>query len=292
LAVPQGAQPVDWIPNLAGRVDPQVEQAIQFLFRAVYSIRAGTGISTAGLEKITQVVIPGLTTAVTPGVVRSISPGGSNPLPGVGGNPNNPSTTPQPASLTPVTALPGPNDPLSVIGSTVLYQGVQWTYTLLPNVSPTPFWFRSSALGTTLQDTHANRLANYPATSYPVGTNFYETDTTITYQVQDIGGNVWLYVNGVFRDVLANIPTGLGVDDFGYWFKATDFLHDYNWDGTAWHFATSDPGSDFYTTTLNPAGPNGGLWGKADGSTYTVAQDNGTTANVTTSVTANTWLRR
>ena len=180
-----------------------------------------------------------------------------------------------------------------MVGQAIIFEGVQWVYTSLPGVSSQPFWFRSAAIGTTLQDTHANRVANFPASSYPVGTNFYETDTTITYQVQNIGGsNVWLYINGVFRDVLANIPVGLGVDDFGYWFKATDYFHDYNWNGTAWHFATADPGSDFLTESLNPAGPNGGLWGKSDGSTYAVAQDNGTTSNVTTSVLANFWLRR
>ncbi len=281
----------DWIPNLTGRVDPIVEQAIQYLFKAVYLLRSGKGLSSQAITKITQLALPAITAAVIPAANTALSAGGSNPLsiqslPGT-------SSTPQPAALTVVTSLPGPTDPLSVIGSTVIYQGVQWTYTLLPGVSSTPFWFRSSALGTSLQGTHADRLAKFPATSYPPGTSFYETDRTVTYQVQVVGGvNVWLFLTGVMRDVLANIPTGLGANDTTFWFKATDYMHDYNWNGSAWHFNPADPGSDFYTTTLNPAGPNGGLWGQANGSVYAVAQDNGTTANVTSSVTANSWLRR
>jgi len=31
----------DWIPNLAGRVDPQVEIAIRYLYQALYALRDG-----------------------------------------------------------------------------------------------------------------------------------------------------------------------------------------------------------------------------------------------------------
>lgn len=279
----------DWIPNLSGRLDPQSEQAVQYLFRAVYSLRNGTGINAAGIKRIVGGGATQILNFTTPAAAKNLAAGGSNPLtiqnlPGV-------SSSPQPAALTPVTSLPPSGDPLSVVGSTVIYQGVQWTYTLLPGVSASPFWLRSSALSTTLQGTHAERVATSPDL-YPIGTQWYETDTTITYQIQNTGSNIWLYINGVFRDVLANIPTGLGADDAQYWFKATDYLHDYNWDGAAWHFASADSGSDFQTFTLNPTGPNGGLWGKCDGSTYNVAQDDGTIAAVVSPITANNWLRR
>ncbi len=31
----------DWIPNLSNKVDPQVDQAIRYLFQAVYALRDG-----------------------------------------------------------------------------------------------------------------------------------------------------------------------------------------------------------------------------------------------------------
>lgn len=41
-------QTANWIPNLTGRVDPAVEQAIRYLFGAVYHLRDRSGIALGG----------------------------------------------------------------------------------------------------------------------------------------------------------------------------------------------------------------------------------------------------
>ena len=41
-----------------------------------------------------------------------------------------------------------------------------------------------------VQDTHANRLTTWPSVQYSVGTQFYETDRTVTYVVENATGTV------------------------------------------------------------------------------------------------------
>lgn len=288
MAVPVGDKP-RWTPNLSGRVDPIVKQAIEYLFQAIYALQNGS-LTPQGAKNVVsqtqQLTINAIQKQVIDTTVKAISPGGSNPLP---------PPPPVPAGIPTVTVLPPPGDPLSVIGQAVNFNGQQWVFTANPAPGGAPFWKLSVAQGTTIVDTHANRIANYPPGNYPIGVNFQESDRGVTYQIQFISGaNRWLYVNGRMNDVIANIPTDLGLYDDTFWFNATDYQHQYTWSGSGlvFHFAAGDPGSDFSTTTLNPAGPNGGLWGKEDGSTYQVAQDDGSLASVVSSVTANSWLRR
>lgn len=278
-----------WTPNLSGRVDPVVKQAIEYLFQAIYSLQNGS-LTPQGAKNVVEqtqhLTIQAISKQVTADVVKAVSPGGPSALP---------PPPPVPAGIPTVLVLPPPGDPLAILGQAVNFNGQQWVYQANPAPGGAPFWRLSVAQGTTISDTHANRLANYPPGNYPVGVNFYETDRGVTYQVQFISGaNRWLYVNGRMNDVLANHPTDLGTYDDTFWFNATDYQHQYYWSaaGPQFHFAAGDPGSDFLTTTLNPAGPNGGLWGKCDGTTYAVAQDNCSTVNVTPAVTANTWIRR
>lgn len=82
--------------------------------------------------------------------------------------------------------------------------------------------------------------------------------------------------------VLANIPQGLGTADAGREYRATDYRHRYIWSGTAWQFAEGDGSGQIVAGQPDGSAPNGGLWGLCDGSTYAVAQDDGSVANVTT----------
>lgn len=138
--------------------------------------------------------------------------------------------------------------------------------------------------GPTINDTHANRIAvdagNNPL--YPPGRFlnylFYETDRTVFYLAQLVAGvATWVYVGGTMFATLANIPT-LGTADAGFEFESSDYGHRHRWSGAAWAFAPGDPGSKYIVAGV--AAPLGGLWGLCDGSTYAVAQANGTTANV------------
>lgn len=85
-----------------------------------------------------------------------------------------------------------------------------------------------------LVGTHAQRLAS-PASSYSVGTLFFETDRTIVYTVLQVaGGSRWVYEDGIFNAPIASRPTDLGTYDAGFLFYATDQSITYKWSGSAW----------------------------------------------------------
>jgi hypothetical protein len=97
----------------------------------------------------------------------------------------------------------------------------------------------------------------------------------------------------VTRDLIANIPTFVNAGDDGRLFYATDYSHVYRWNaaGPGWIFIEGDASG--YVVIGQPSGvPNGGLWGLCNGSTYAVAQSDGTVANVTTATIAGAYIRR
>lgn len=208
---------------------------------------------------------------------------GGGGLPGGGG-------TPVPVGTPVVTALPGPTDPLSVVGQYVIFGGTPYVFAPDPSGGPTGFWKIATVSVTTIFDTHANR-ASYLAANYPVGALYYETDTTVSYAVQAPGGvKTWMYYNGVRTDVLANIPA-LGVNDVNYTFQASDYKQIWVWTGTAWNFA---PGSSsgYFINVANPSFLPYGTWGLFDGSTYAVSQNDATTTPFVTGVVAGQYVRR
>jgi hypothetical protein len=122
-----------------------------------------------------------------------------------------------------------------------------------------------------LQDTHANRLASYPATNYAVGTLFLETDRTYVYVVRLVGGvNTWVFVTGIDYDLLANIPGDLGSNDVNALFASTDWQHIWRWHGNTWHFLEGDSSGYVEITTANTTG---GVYVAADGAGHTIAGD-------------------
>src|SRR5436309_752675 len=71
------------------------------------------------------------------------------------------------------------------------------------------------------EDSHANRLANYVATT--IGSLFWETDRTILYVVKNNSGTlVWEYTAGTMLAAIASRPADLGTTDAGFLFYATD----------------------------------------------------------------------
>lgn len=271
-----------WYPNLSNRIDPVTDQAIRYLFDAIYALQDGSGLGDGAKKIITDIAGPTLSLSL---VNKALSAGGSHPL-NVTGLPGI-LPQPQPSATPVVTALPT-SGPLVFLGSQVIFNGLPYHYLQLTPGSP-PFWSLQTAISTLITDTHANRV-NYPAGNYPAGTQYYETDRAITYIVQDILGVLtWVYYNGIMLDVLANIPT-LGINDSGFNFHASDFAHIWAWDGTAWHF-TPGNSSNYYATTATGFAPVGGVWGKADGSTYTVSIDDATTISVVSINVSGEWLR-
>lgn len=217
---------------------------------------------------------------------------GGTPASASAGNPTTPQgTTPPPVAppvggIPVVTSLPSPGEP----GAQVMLGGVLYQFVGAAQYPGIPgFWEPVVGDPPALQDTHANRLANYPASNYAAGTLFFETDRTVVYKSD---GSTWNFWSGAMAGALSALPVDLGASDAGFHFQATDFRHLYLWAGSAWNFDPADQGSGF--TVL--AGPgffiSNGLWGLCNGSTYSVAQSAGGTANQTPAVAANTYLRR
>lgn len=83
-----------------------------------------------------------------------------------------------------------------------------------------------------LYGTHAARPAADALT--PARTLYVETDRgNVVYQQQ---ANAWVYAAGAMRGTVSpdQRPTGLGANDTGFRFAATDQQHDYIWLGSAW----------------------------------------------------------
>jgi len=76
--------------------------------------------------------------------------------------------------------------------------------------------------------THAAR-AGYPATSYPNGSLYWESDRHALY-VDMLG--FWWYVSGIYIDTAANVPADLGGTDIGFLFLASDTNAISRWDGS------------------------------------------------------------
>ncbi len=211
------------------------------------------------------------------------TPNGGGGLPGGGG-------TPVPVGTPVVLALPSLTDPLSVVGQTVIFNGIPYVFSPDPAGGPDGFWKIATVSSATFFDTHANR-ASYLATSYAVGTLYYETDTTVSYVVQNTpSGLEWMYYNGVQVDVLANLPT-LGILDVNYTFQASDYKQAWVWNGTAWNFAPGSSSGYFIVVAAVGFLPNG-LWGVCDGSTYDVSQNDATTTPIVTPIFAGQYIRR
>src|SRR5881396_1950074 len=82
------------------------------------------------------------------------------------------------------------------------------------------------------EDTHANRLANYP-TPATIGAQFFETDRTVLYIANT--SLAWEYSAGTYLAAVASRPSDLGTSDAGFLFYATNQLTLYIWTGAAWN---------------------------------------------------------
>jgi hypothetical protein len=208
------------------------------------------------------------------------------------------SSTPVPSTTPVVSALPT-SGPLLQIGQMVIFQGQSYTYTLGISAGP-DYWFLNSAAAPSISDTWAN-LVLYPASSYDLGAVFHATDVNVSYAVQVPGGTkTWIYFNGIWEDLLANKPT-LGPTDVGLFFRASDYLHNWQWDGSAYslHDAAEagfggglPPGTVMFNVGSPPFGGTGSLWHACDGSTVNVSQENASVVSTILPTLTNGWYVR
>lgn len=225
--------------------------------------------------------------AIDAGTSNGAGPGGGVPL-GPGGVPS--SGTPVPPGTPVVSSLPGPTDPLSVPGTYVIYNGDPYVFTA-GLVGPDGYWALDVTGSPTIRDTFAN-LSLYNPDDYAVGTVFFATDWLVSYAVQNTDiGKQWTYYNGVYQDVIANIPAGLGVKDRNFTFRASDYFHSWVWNGTVWHLTTGGFPPGYQISVLSPAYlPPGALWHALDGTTQPISQDDGTLLNELLSTVAGYYI--
>lgn len=138
-----------------------------------------------------------------------------------------------------------------------------------------------------LYDTHANRVANYPAAAFPPASLFYETDRTVWYQVQIVSSvNAWVYVGGTSRATqsqLVALAASLAADSASYHqafpVYVTDYAHQLQWIGAAWAWGPNEDGSgDMRLFEIDPTGTG---WHLYDGSTVDYLKSDGTLGSVT-----------
>lgn len=318
-----GNAPNDWFPLPTG--NHQVDENQRRIWQSLYYLRDQTknnnaapsvsgGMSGTGIFPVTfqmgnnqfgsMVFKDGRLVAVTPltsnNTAGSLSVNGANNNGGTSLGPSGvPPSTPLPPSTPTVSSLPGSSDPLSTIGQYVIFQGQPYIYTSFPG-GPN-YWALDVTGAPSIRDTQAN-LSLYPAANYRLGTVFYATDWLISYAIQFVGGTAtWVYYNGIYQNTLANIPAGLGPREYRLLFRASDYLHNWFWTGSAWSLSAAAqsgfaggllPGSMVFANPGPPFGGTGALWQLCDGSTVPVSQEDASLVNTTVPTIANTWFVR
>lgn len=247
----------------------------------------------------------GLLVAVTPGTsnnaAAALTTNGANNNGGVPLSPGGTPTSSNPVSPTTPTVSSLPTSgPLLVIDQYVIYNGQPFIYTAFPG-GPN-YWALDTTGSPTIRDTQAH-LSLYPASSYGLGTVFQATDWNVSYAVQFVGGTAtWVYYNGIYQAPLANIPTALlGPREYRLLFRASDYLHNWFWTGTAFSLTRAAqigfaggllPGSTVLANPGPPFGNTGALWQLEDGSTVGVSQEDGTIVATVMRTVANSWFVR
>lgn len=144
---------------------------------------------------------------------------------------------PQKAGIRSVSSLPDVT--VAQDGELVYFNQIVWRFNGLRSVAPGR-WEVLTTAAVMLQDTHANRVANFPAADFPVGTLFWETDRAVLYQrgLNGSAGEAWIHTLGVMEGTVIAAdqrPADLGTDseDLTFLFYATDLTLTYQWDGTS-----------------------------------------------------------
>lgn len=89
-------------------------------------------------------------------------------------------------------------------------------------------------------DTHANRLAKYPAATQVPGQFYFEVDRIALYaiQVSLAGQQSWALLAAAMAGSAAGKPGDLGAQEEGFLFFAQDQSVVYYWSGSVWHWET------------------------------------------------------
>lgn len=224
-------QLIDSVAALSGRADggPSWKTDVNAGgFRVTGAGRGIEGDDLATIDQVEQVVAAELLRArLQAGGEAELNVSG---LAGVLGEPQKMGITVIPDSQ----SLPNVNTALPY--SVVTWQGKLYYFS--PTTNPGA-WVPLSAAASIVADTHANRLANYPAASQSLGLLFWETDRTALYRVATVAGvNAWvLMLSRPQLVAAASRPADLGTNDAGFLVTLSDIGQVVQrWSGTAWIF--------------------------------------------------------
>ncbi len=233
-----------WYPSLDAVTHPEVSRAFKNLYDKVYALDTTVDKNDKTLQGITKPGgLPNLFVHKEDKdfFQKLLQSDGSHPLNvanllGVLAQPQNAAVPVSSSSSTSPINPPG-----TPVDGQLQIQGGQLFY----YNAATQSWVPIAAVAVSLEDTHAVRLSDYPATNWPNGTIFYETDRHALYI--NIASTSWVLMIADMIDVIANRPADLGVNDSGFIFLATDAteLIWYWWDGTAWQSVTPAMGGAY-----------------------------------------------
>ncbi len=244
-----------WYPSLDQVTHPEVSRAFKYIYDKFYGLQEITSSAQKTLEVLTQ---PGgpptgfLHSEDKSYLQKTFQSDGTHPLNvanllGVLAQPQNAAVPVSNSSSTSPILPPGTptNGQLQIQGGQLFYYN-----------AASSSWVPISAQAVVLEDTHANRLANFPAANFPNGSVFFETDRAALYV--NIASTNWVVMLALMIDVIANRPADLGTNDKGFTFLATDALQLlwYWWDGAAWNSVTPVMGGTYPTHDVTGAFPD------------------------------------
>ena len=226
-------RPANFVPSLAG-ASHETAEAIRRVYEHVFTLR-DTIVQTQAQASQSVSDISSIQSALL--ALQSTGPQPLN-VTGLIGKLGQAQYADIPDSFTSLpTTLPYTTD-----GFLIYFNGGLWRYNGL--LSP-PAW--QEVLGATFVDTHANHynfasFPRYDPTKLSPGALFVESDREVLYVVKfdaGSGQNQWFYLAGIYIDVWANRPSGMGAGhlttfDAGFLFYATDSQVLEYWNGTGW----------------------------------------------------------
>lgn len=139
-----------------------------------------------------------------------------------------------------------------------------------------------------VEGTHPQRLTDkYSPANFRPGTWFWETDRMVLYQVRIVADEPhWVYVAGMMRNILSNIPTDLTAYDAGFLFYGTDYAHTWRWTWITgppahgqWEYAPGDRASGEFAWFASDPGTG---WKLCNGTSTTRTNADASTASFAT----------
>lgn len=257
---------MNWYPSVDQFVHPEVSRAFKYIYDKFYA-------AEDSIDTLTGVVKN--TINPSPAAARSaLQSDGTHPLNvanllGILAQPQNAAVPVSNGSSTsPIIPSGTPtNGQLQIQGGQLFFYN-----------APTSSWIPIAAQAVIIEDTRANRIANYPPANYPLGSLFLETDSSLIYVIEVVSlNNVWVWTSGTYartQTQLAALAATLSTNDTGLLANVTNFGHVLQWTGSAWQRGPGDTehSDSFHEFGAAPSDPG---WHACDGTSVSFLKYDG-----------------